>query len=161
MNASRAVELAVGLFVVLGVAAIFFLALRATDMTGFQGGESYPVEAYFDNIGGLTTGAPVRVAGVRVGTVKGIEYAPDAYQARVTLQLSREYEFPMDTTASIYTEGLLGENYIALDPGGVPQPLTEGDRITITQSAMVLEELVGQFLFDGGSGSGSDSGGAQ
>jgi phospholipid/cholesterol/gamma-HCH transport system substrate-binding protein len=158
MNASRAVELAVGLFVVLGVVAIFFLALRATDMTGFRGGESYQVEAYFDNIGGLTSGAPVRVSGVRVGTVKAIEYAPDAYQARVTLQLTQEYEFPMDTTASIYTEGLLGENYIALDPGGVPQPLTDGDRITITQSAMVLEELVGQFLFDGGSDSDAEGG---
>ncbi|MGM0412162.1 MAG: outer membrane lipid asymmetry maintenance protein MlaD [Pseudomonadota bacterium] len=153
MNASRAVELAVGLFVVLGVAALFFLALRATDMTGFEGGESYRVEAYFDNIGGLTTGAPVRVAGVRVGTVKGIEYSAEDYQAQVTLQLTQEYEFPMDTTASIYTEGLLGENYVALDPGGVPQSLGDGDRITITQSAMVLEELVGQFLFDGGSGS--------
>ncbi|MFW6191238.1 MAG: outer membrane lipid asymmetry maintenance protein MlaD [Thiohalospira sp.] len=165
MNASRAVELAVGLFVVLGVVAIFFLALRATDMTGFRGGESYQVEAYFDNIGGLTTGAPVRVAGVRVGSVEAIDYDPDAYQARVTLQLAQEYEFPMDTTASIYTEGLLGENYVALDPGGVPESLGEGDRITITQSAMVLEELVGEFLFDGGSGDGEsgkkDSGDSQ
>ncbi|MFO8155016.1 MAG: outer membrane lipid asymmetry maintenance protein MlaD [Pseudomonadota bacterium] len=152
MNSSRAMEMGVGLFVIIGVAALLMLALQASNMATYTDDDGYEVIARFDNIGGLNVRAPVRVAGVRVGRVAAIDYDPESYQARVVLRMQQEYEFPMDTTASIYTNGLLGENYISMDPGGSFEMLREGDRIQITQSAMVLEQLIGRFLFDEGGG---------
>jgi phospholipid/cholesterol/gamma-HCH transport system substrate-binding protein len=145
-------EMGVGLFVIIGVAALLMLALQASNMATYTDDNGYEVIARFDNIGGLNVRAPVRVAGVRVGRVAAIDYDPESYQARVVLRMQPEYEFPLDTTASIFTNGLLGENYVSLDPGGAFEMLREGERIQITQSAMVLEQLIGRFLFDEGSG---------
>ncbi len=150
MNSSRAMEMTVGLFVILGLAALLMIALQASNMATYTDDGGYEVVAYFDDIGGLNVRAPVRVAGVRVGRVADISYDPERYQARVELRMQKAYEFPMDTTASIFTNGLLGENYVSLDPGGSFEMLHDGDEITITQSAMVLEQLIGRFLFDEG-----------
>jgi phospholipid/cholesterol/gamma-HCH transport system substrate-binding protein len=122
------------------------------------------VVARFDNIGGLKARAAVRAAGVVVGRIKKIDFDNKAFQAEATLEISDRFHFPKDTTAKILTSGLLGEQYVGLDPGGDPEMLAAGDRITNTQSAVVLENLIGQFLFnkaaDGGSASGSGGSGA-
>lgn len=144
----KLVDLLVGLFVVLGFAALVFLAVRAGNMSGSLAlSDTYETRARFDNIGGLKPRAAVRSAGVVVGRVTGIRFDDQAYQAEVMLALDRRYQFPKDTSAKILTSGLLGEQYIGLTPGGDPQMLAAGDRITMTQSAVVLENLIGQFLY--------------
>lgn len=144
----RMVDLLVGLFVLLGFAALVFLALRAGNMSGsFALSDTYETTARFDNIGGLKPRAAVRSAGVVVGRVTAIRFDDKTYQAEVTLALDRRYEFPKDTSAKIMTSGLLGEQYIGLEPGGDEAMLKPGDRITLTQSAVVLENLIGQFLY--------------
>ncbi|MFP4081000.1 MAG: outer membrane lipid asymmetry maintenance protein MlaD [Ectothiorhodospira sp.] len=144
---TRWIEITVGFFVALGLAALFVLALKVSNLSEYGGGEGYRVDAYFSNIGGLKERAPVTLAGVRVGRVSDIRYDPERFQARVTLSLSPEHDYlPQDTQASIYTAGLLGEQYIALEPGAEETVLEEGDTLQFTQSAVVLEELIGRLM---------------
>ena len=141
------IDLWFGAFVAAGVAALLVLALKVGNLGAERATQTYRVEARFDNIGGLKVRGPVRAAGVLVGRVHEIHFENQQYQASVTLAIDKRYAFPKDTTASILTSGLLGETYIGLDAGGDDKKLAEGDRITITQSAVVLEKLIGQFLF--------------
>jgi len=145
----------VGIFVVIGFAALFFLALRVANVAGVDLSDTYTVNAQFDNIGGLKARAPVKSAGVTVGRVKAINFDTNSYRAAVEMEIASRYEFPRDTISAILTSGLLGEQYIGLDPGADYEMLEDGERIEITQSAMVLENLIGQFMFDRAS-QGSD-----
>jgi len=137
----------VGLFVLLGLAALVFLALRAGNLSAFSFAPTYQVEAHFDNLGGLKVRAPVKSSGVVVGRVAGIHFDNQAFQAVVTLDMDARYTFPTDSSASILTSGLLGEQYIGLTPGGEEQNLKQGGRIQYTQSAVVLEDLISKFLY--------------
>ena len=141
------IDLWFGAFVAAGFAALLVLALKVGNLGQERATQTYLVEARFDNIGGLKVRGPVRSAGVLVGRVKDIHFDNERFQAAVTLALDKRYTFPKDTTASILTSGLLGETYIGLEAGGDNKPLAAGDRIQITQSAVVLEKLIGQFLF--------------
>jgi phospholipid/cholesterol/gamma-HCH transport system substrate-binding protein len=141
------IDLWFGAFVVAGFAALLVLALKVGNLGQEGAKKTYSVEARFDNIGGLKVRGPVRSAGVLVGRVHEIHFDNERYQASVTLALDTRYNFPKDTTASILTSGLLGETYIGLEAGGDTKALATGDRIQITQSAVVLEKLIGQFLF--------------
>ena len=144
----RSVDVLVGLFVLLGFASLVFLAMRAGNMSSSIAlNDTYEAVARFDNIGGLKPRAAVRSAGVVVGRVTGITFNDQAYQAEVTLALDRRFQFPKDSSAKIMTSGLLGDQYIGLEPGGDTEMLAQGDRITLTQSAVVLENLIGQFLY--------------
>ena len=159
MNRST-LDLWVGIFVTIGIGAILFLSLKVGNLLTVSNDKGYTLEAEFDNIGSLKLRAPVKAAGVVVGRVEGIKLDPRTYQALVTLRIERGYEFTKDTIASILTSGLLGEVYIGLDSGGDTKMLADGDKIARTQSALVLEKLIGQFLFDkaasaGGAGSAS------
>ena len=139
----------VGIFVVVGIIALFILALKVGNAsTTFNVGESYRISADFDNIGGLKVRAPVKSAGVVVGRVNDIQFDGKKFVARVTLNVDRRYEFPKDTSVSILTSGLLGEQYIGLEAGGDSAVLKDGDTIKLTQSAVVLEKLIGQFLYN-------------
>jgi len=142
------VDLLVGLFVLLGFAALVFLALRAGNMSSAVGlGPTYQASAQFDNIGGLKPRAAVRSAGVVVGRVASIVFDDQSYRATVVLALDNRYKFPKDSSLKILTSGLLGEQYIGLEPGGDTEMLAGGDTIQMTQSAVVLENLIGQFLY--------------
>src|SRR5690606_25969577 len=132
----------VGLFILLGLVALVFLALRAGNMSSFSFGSTYQANAYFDNIGGLKVRAPIKSSGVVVGRVSDIGFDNQRYQAVVTMDLQAQYEFPDDSSASILTSGLLGEQYIGLTPGGDDKMLVDGGQIKYTQSAVVLEELI-------------------
>ncbi|WP_018137784.1 MULTISPECIES: outer membrane lipid asymmetry maintenance protein MlaD [unclassified Thioalkalivibrio] len=148
----RFFELAVGVFVLLGVAALFYLAIQVSNVTDYHDRDTYTVTAYFDNIGGLKTRAPVTVSGVRIGRVADIRYDPEQFRAEVTLAIRAEHDYlPMDTQAAIHTAGLLGEQYIALEPGGDYDTLQDGDEVMFTQSALVLENLIGRFMTNMGS----------
>ena len=136
-----------GAFVTAGFVALLVLALKVGNLGAERASQVYRVEARFDNIGGLKVRGPVRSAGVLVGRVENIRFDNDKFQALVTLALDSRYAWPKDTSASILTSGLLGETYVGLEAGGEEQKLKTGDRITITQSAVVLEKLIGQFLF--------------
>mgnify|MGYP001126651579 CR=1 FL=1 len=140
-------DLWVGLFVIAGVAALLFLALKVGSMSAVNTSDSYQVVARFDNIGGLKARAPVKSAGVVVGRVADIRFDNETFEAAVTLRLDKRYAFPRDTSATIMTSGLLGEQYIGLEAGGDSLKLKDKDRILITQSAVVLENLIGQFLY--------------
>ncbi|WP_018935263.1 outer membrane lipid asymmetry maintenance protein MlaD [Thioalkalivibrio sp. ALJ24] len=143
----RFVELAVGVFVLLGVAALFYLAVQVSNITEYRDGDTYEVTAYFSNVGGLRVRAPVNISGVRVGRVSDIHYDPEAFEAKVTLAIRSEHDYlPADTQASIHTAGLLGEQFVALEPGGDYDTLQDGDQILFTQSAVVLENLIGRFM---------------
>jgi len=149
MNLNRsALDLWVGTFVAIGIGAILFLALKVGNLISFGSTPGYRLEARFDNIGGLKLRASVKAAGVVVGRVEHIRLDPATYQAIVTIKIDQGYEFTADTIASILTSGLLGDVYIGLDPGGDPKMLADGGRLTKTQSGIVLEKLIGQFLFD-------------
>jgi len=141
-------DLWVGIFVTIGIAAILFLALKVGNLLTLSNEPGYRVSAAFDNIGGLKLRAPVKAAGVVVGRVEQIHLDRQSYQAVVSMRIDRGYEFSRDTIASILTSGLLGEVYIGLSAGGDPQMIADGGRIAKTQSAIVLEKLIGQFLFD-------------
>ncbi|GAB3546096.1 outer membrane lipid asymmetry maintenance protein MlaD [Noviherbaspirillum agri] len=143
----KSLDLWVGMFVLLGAAALMFLALKAGNMSSLSFEQTYPVITKFDNIGGLKPRAPVKSAGVVVGRVADIRFDDQSYQAVVTLQLESSYKFPKDSSAKILTAGLLGEQYIGLEPGGDTSNLVAGDRIKMTQSAVVLENLISQFLY--------------
>ncbi len=145
----RYLEVSVGLFVLLGIGALFYLAIQVSDITEYRDTDTYEVIAYFDQIGGLRTRAPVTVSGVRIGRVAAIRYDPERYQARVTLAIQSAHDYlPADTQASIFTAGLLGEQYIALEPGGDYEMLQDGDEVMFTQSALVLENMIGRFLIN-------------
>lgn len=143
----KSLDLWVGLFVLLGAAALVFLAMKAGNMSSLSFQQTYPVITKFDNIGGLKPRAPVKSAGVVVGRVGDIRFDDKTYQAVVTLNLDTNYKFPKDSSAKILTSGLLGEQYIGLEAGGDLNNLAAGDRIKMTQSAVVLENLIGQFLY--------------
>lgn len=143
----KSLDLWVGLFVLSGAAALLFLAMKAGNMSSFTFDKTYPVFTKFDNIGGLKPRAPVKSAGVVVGRVDHIKFDDKTFQALVTLQLESGYKFPKDTSAKILTSGLLGEQYIGLEAGGDTNNLAPGDSIKMTQSAIVLENLISQFLF--------------
>jgi len=143
----RLSEILVGAFMALGFVALFFLAMRVSNLSTATSGEGYRLTAQFDNIGSLRVRAPVSMAGVRLGRVEAIDFDQETFQAVVTLRIEGRYDaIPDDTFANIYTAGLLGEQYIGLDPGGSLEPLRDGDRIEFTQSALVLEQMIGQFL---------------
>ncbi|RJG07263.1 outer membrane lipid asymmetry maintenance protein MlaD [Noviherbaspirillum cavernae] len=143
----KSLDLWVGLFVLLGAAALLFLAMKAGNMSSLSFEKTYPVITKFDNIGGLKPRAPVKSAGVVVGRVAEIRFDDKSYQAIVTLNMESGYKFPKDTSAKILTSGLLGEQYIGLEAGGDTENLVAGDRIKMTQSAVVLENLISQFLY--------------
>ena len=144
----RGIETMVGLFVLLGMAGLLFLALQAANLASFgNNGDGYQVSARFDNIGGLKARAPVRSAGVTVGRVKSISLDAKTYQGLVTMELQHGVQFPKDSSAKILTAGLLGDQYVGIEPGIDDKPLAAGDTIRQTQSAVVLENLIGQFLF--------------
>ena len=146
---SRAtLDLWVGIFVTIGIGAILFLALKVGNLVSFGSVPGYRLEAKFDNIGGLKLRAPVKAAGIVVGRVEGVRLDSTTYQAIVTLKIDQGYEFTTDTIASILTSGLLGEVYIGLDAGGAPKMLADQEMIMKTQSAVVLEKLIGQFLYN-------------
>ena len=142
------IDLWVGVFVALGLAAIFGLALKVGNLTSSNVGETYTVTAAFENIGGLKAHAPVKSAGVVIGRVDGIVFDSKDYEAKVTIKLYKRYQFPKDTFANIYTAGLLGEQYIGLEAGGDETVLKNGDKITHTQDAVVLEKMISQFLYN-------------
>ena len=143
----KLLDLWVGFFVVLGFAALLFLALRVGNVSSANFAETYQLTAKFDNIGGLKVRGPVKSAGVVVGRVSEIRFDTESYKAAVTLTIDSRYRFPKDTFASILTAGLLGEQYIGLDAGGDEKMLKAGDVFAKTQSAVVLEKLIGQFMF--------------
>lgn len=145
---SRALEMLVGLFVCLGVAAVFVLTFRVASLDTVGGADStYRVTASFENIGGLKVGSAVTMAGVKIGRVKDIVIDPNTFEANVTLELSNAYNtIPDDSNAKILTAGLLGEQYIGIEAGGADDALKEGSKLKLTQSALVLENLIGQFL---------------
>ncbi|HEY5761745.1 MAG TPA: outer membrane lipid asymmetry maintenance protein MlaD [Rhodocyclaceae bacterium] len=144
----KAIDLWVGIFVAIGFASLLFLSLRVGNLTSSDLGTTYRLDARFDNVGGLKVRGPVRSAGVVVGRVTAVRFDAETFQAVVSLDIDERYRFPRDTFASILTSGLLGEQYVGLDAGGDEAMFKAGDTIIKTQSAMVLEKLVGQFLFD-------------
>ena len=154
------IEILVGLFVLLGAAGLVFLALKAANLGSFSsGGATYTLVARFDNIGGLKARAPVRSAGVNVGRITSIELDPKTYQGVVRMEVSRNVQFPRDSSARILTAGLLGDQYIGIEPGAEEKNFVAGDTIGQTQSAVVLESLISQFLFSKAADSGSADGG--
>ena len=147
MNRSM-IDLWVGVFVALGFAALLFLALKVGNLATFSTNQTYQVNAKFANIGGLKVRGPVKSAGVVVGRVADIRFDNESYEALVTMTLDVSYQFPRDTTAKILTSGILGEQYVGLEAGGDGVMLKQGDRVRLTQSAVVLENLISQFLFN-------------
>lgn len=148
MQHSKTLDALVGLFVASGIIALFFLAMQVSNLSSFITPEGYLVTARFENSGGLKVKSPVSVAGVRIGRVSNIWFDPETFQSVVELRINTKYNtLPDDTNASIYTAGLLGEQYVSLDPGGSDTYLENGGEIDITQSALVLEEIIGQYLF--------------
>jgi len=141
-------DLWVGFFVAIGLGAVLFLALKVGNLSTSNMAETYVVMAKFDNIGGLKVRAPVKSAGVVVGRVSEIQFDPTAYEAVVSMALDGRYKFPRDTFAKIRTSGLLGEQYVGLSAGGETEVFKSGDTVKKTESAMVLEDLIGQFVFN-------------
>lgn len=152
------IDLWVGIFVTIGVGAILFLALKVGNLVTVTSAPGYRVEAMFQNIGGLKVRAPVKAAGVVVGRVESIALDPKTYEAVATMRIDPKYQFTKDTIASILTSGLLGEQYIGLDVGGDTVMLKDGDKLTKTQSAVVLEKMISQFLFGKAAEAGNDKG---
>ena len=152
----KSVETFVGIFVLLGMLGLVFLALKAANLGTFSSGETYAVTAYFDNIGALKVRAPVRSAGVTVGRVASIRLDPKLYQGVVQLDIQKDVQFPTDSSFRILTSGLLGDQYVGVEPGAQEKMLAAGDQTKQTQSAVVLESLISQFLFS----KAADAGGA-
>ncbi len=142
----KSIEALVGFFVLLGMAGLVFLAMKAANLGSVGGGDTYRVQARFDNIGGLKVRAPVRSAGVTVGRVTEISLDGKTFQGVVSMEIDRAFQFPKDSAAKILTSGLLGDQYVGMEPGGDDQNLAPGDTVAQTQSAVVLENLIGQFL---------------
>jgi phospholipid/cholesterol/gamma-HCH transport system substrate-binding protein len=148
MRNPRGLEVGVGVLVALGIAAFLMLALQVSDISNFGEEDGYQVRARFDNIGGLKARAPVTMAGVRIGRVAAIDFDESTFEAVVNLKIRRQFDkLPKDSSASVLTSGLLGEQYVGLEPGGETENLADGDSITITQSALVLEQVISRFLY--------------
>ncbi len=153
MRANYKVELSSGIFLLMGIAALLWLATEATDYGMEVGDDTYVVTARFSNVADLKNRAPVKIGGVTVGLVEHISLDPVVFDAIVTMKIDRRFsEIPTDTGASILTSGMLGDRYIGLDPGGAMEALVDGDQIFITQSAVVLETLISKYLFNSGTG---------
>jgi len=148
-------DLWVGAFVVAGIAALVILAMKVGNLSTYNVSDTYQLDAYFTNIGGLKPKASIKSAGVLVGRVTGITLDTNRYEAKVTMSIDARYKFPKDTFASVLTSGLLGEQYIGLSPGGDDKMLKNGDELRHTQSAMVLENLIGKFLYSKASDGGN------
>ena len=145
---SRKIEILVGLFVAAAIGAFFMLAMSVSNLSSYGNDESYQLTARFDNIGGLKVRSPVAAGGVTIGRVSDIQYNSETYEAVVSMSIEEKYsKFPIDTAASILTSGLLGEQYIGFEPGAEEDFLKQGDVIDLTQSALVLEQRIGQFLY--------------
>jgi phospholipid/cholesterol/gamma-HCH transport system substrate-binding protein len=145
---ARSMEILVGAFVAAGFVALFFLAMKVSNLGAVTVGDGYQVTARFRNVGGLKVRAPVSMGGVPLGKVVGIHFDEETFDAVVTMEIDRQYDqIPDDTYAKIYTAGLLGEQYLGLEPGGSEKNLKQGSEIRMTQSALVLEEVIGQFIF--------------
>jgi phospholipid/cholesterol/gamma-HCH transport system substrate-binding protein len=147
-------DLWVGIFVAIGLGALLFLALKVGNLSSLDSGDTYRLEAKFDNIGGLKVRAPVKSSGVVVGRVSDIQFDPKDYVAVVTMKVDDRYKFPRDTFATINTSGLLGEQYVSFEVGGDTKMLKNGDTIKKTQSAVVLEQLISRFMFSKAAGNG-------
>lgn len=146
---SRSVEIAVGVFVALGFAALLMLAMKVSNLSELGSSAGYEVTARFDNIGGLKVRSAVSIGGVKIGRISSISFDSDTYEAVVTLSIGAGYNrIPTDSTASIFTAGLLGEQYVGLEAGAEEEYLAQGDSIGLTQSAVILEQLIGQFLYN-------------
>lgn len=157
MQQTRTVELGTGLFVLLGFAALFFLTTQTTGSEAFNAKETYQVTARFQNVGNLKTRAPVSMSGVTIGRVTSIQLDPQILEATVTFVIDARYDqIPEDSDASILTSGLLGSQYIGLQPGGSEESLQDGSEIMFTQSAVVLENLISKYLFGGGANEGGE-----
>jgi len=145
---TRNIEIMVGGFVVLAILSMVMLSLKVSNLASYGGDDDvYQIQAQFENIGGLKERSPVNAGGVRVGKVADISYNNEQFTAVVTMQIEAAYRFPVDTSASILTAGLLGEQYVGLDPGGDEEYLSQGGELELTQSALILEQVIGQFLF--------------
>ncbi len=153
----KGIETLVGLFVLLGLLAMAFLALQAANLASVTRTDTYTVTARFDNIGGLKVRSPVRSAGVTVGRVRAITLDRKSFQGVVTMEIERRYSFPKDSSAAILTAGLLGDQYVGINPGGDDNDLADNDTIKITQSAVVLESLISRFLFSKAAEGGTDA----
>jgi len=147
MMSRKALDLWVGVFVVIGIGALLFLALKVANLSAISGGDAYQINAKFGNIGGLKVRAPVKSAGVVVGRVSEIHFDNQTFEAVVTMSINSRFQFPKDTSAKILTSGLLGEQFVGLSAGGDSVNLKNGDALKITQSAVVLENLISQFLY--------------
>jgi phospholipid/cholesterol/gamma-HCH transport system substrate-binding protein len=156
MNRS-AIDLWVGVLVAIGLGALLFLALKVGNLASISTSEVYQVQAKFANIGGLKVRAPIKSAGVVVGRVADVHFDNENYEAVVTLNIDGRFKFPRDTAAKILTSGLLGEQYVGLEAGGDTAMLKAGDRVKLTQSAVVLENLISQFMFSKAQEGGKDS----
>ena len=153
MRANYKVEFASGIFLLLGIAALVWLATRATDYGQDIGKETYTISARFMNVGDLRNRAPVKIGGVTVGMVESISLDPVTFEAVVEMGVAARFdEIPSDTGASVLTSGVLGDRYIGLEPGGAPDMLADGDELFITQSALVLEQIISKYLFNTGEG---------
>lgn len=151
MQQTRAVELGTGLFVFMGILALFFLATRVTSFDSYSGDEGYELTARFDQIGTLKTRSPVSISGVQIGRVTSIDFDVERLEAVVTMRISSRYNrIPADSDARILTSGILGGQYIGLQPGGADEYFRDGDEIAFTQSAVVLEQLISKYLFERG-----------
>ena len=151
MRPNYKVELASGIFLFLGIAALIWLAMRATDYGQDIGKDTYTISARFTNIGDLKDRSPVKIGGVTVGMVESIELDPVTFEAVVSMNVASKFdEIPSDTGASVLTSGVLGDRYIGLEPGGAPDMLQDGDELFITQSAVILEQVIGKYMFNTG-----------
>ena len=157
MGNMRSIEIAVGTFVVAGCVALFVLAMQVSNITASQRTEGYTVVGYFQNVGGLRERAPVSLGGVQIGRVTAIELDQARLEARVEMTISADYDdLPSDSSGSIRTSGLLGEQYVSLEPGGMPDALQNGSELLVTQSALILEDVVGRFIFNQSAGDQSE-----
>lgn len=146
---SRRVEITVGVFVALGFAALLMLAMKVSNLSDLGSSAGYEITARFDNVGALKVRSAVSIAGVKIGRISSISFDSDTYEAVVTMSIGAGYNrIPTDSSASIFTAGLLGEQYIGLDAGGEEEYLVQGGSISLTQSAVILEQLIGQFLYN-------------
>ncbi len=148
MMTRKELDLWVGIFAVIGIGAMLFLSLKVANLASFSTADTYQIQAKFENIGSLKVRAPVKSAGVVVGRVSEIHFDNESFEAVVTLNVDGRFKFPKDSSAKIMTAGLLGEQYIGLSPGGDSANLKSGDTLKLTQSAVVLENLIGQFLYN-------------
>jgi phospholipid/cholesterol/gamma-HCH transport system substrate-binding protein len=157
MAQRQSYQIGSGLFILLGFAALGYLATQTTSIANYSQGPSYAIKARFTNIGQLKLRAPVKLAGVRIGTVSSIKLEPDKLDALVTLAIDKRYDrIPDDSAAAVFTSGLLGDQYVALQPGGSPESFKDGDEVVLTQSSVQLEELIGKYLVGGDAGKGGD-----